>query len=161
MRTSIDLFIEPENQTLLWELIQECPLFALLPQPEIWFASVIEDVYVKALKNVTEGNDEIQLIRLNEFALYQMVTDLKDIEQEMGKQNANTGKQNAEQHNDTMHMQQQQQEMANWVIKDNQLRIDTTKDKPIKNMDDLLLEQQKRRDNEIPVLPKPQGEQPT
>jgi hypothetical protein len=48
--------------------------------------------------------------------------------------------------------------MTQWIEKDSQLKTDTTKDKPIRNMEELLAEQQKLRANDLPAFPKPQGE---
>ena len=152
MKTFIERFIEPENQTLLWETIQLCPVFKQLPQPETWFASIIEEVYEKAIEmDDTKENEEVDtaalLLELNEFAIYEMLTDFKVMVESKKKEKQVD-----------INQQHRQEEMINWVVKDNQLRVDTTKDGPIKNMDDLLLEQQRLRDNDIPVLPKPMGE---
>ena len=153
MKTHVDHFIEPENQTMLWDTIQLCPIFAMLPEPEVWFASIIEEVYEKALKNEQDRDEKeapLTLLQLNEFTLYQMLTEFKEIAEKLNKEKQTV-----------LNQQHRQEEMINWVVKDNQLRVDTTKDGPIKNMDDLLLEQQRLRDNDIPRLPKPNGERAT
>jgi hypothetical protein len=108
MKTAVELFIEPENQTLLWDIIHMCPIFSLLPYPEVWFASIIEEVYNKATEKATEGSDEIPLIQLNEFALFQMLTELKEIAEQTKIQKGEDPIKTDTQ--DTMHMQRQQQE---------------------------------------------------
>lgn len=43
----MSLFIHPENQKILWNVISSSPQFQMVPQKEIWFKDIIQDFYNK------------------------------------------------------------------------------------------------------------------
>jgi len=43
----MSLFIHPENQKILWNVISSSPQFQMVPQKEIWFKEIIQDFYNK------------------------------------------------------------------------------------------------------------------
>ena len=145
---SKEIFIGTENQTLLWTIIQTCPAFRFKPDPERWFAAVIEKVYEQ------ETESSYALLELNKQALLYMLTDLAVLYKEY----ETTWKQ--QQKHQSLEDQEQDriQQMKTRVEKDSSLRHPDVKDEPIKNMEELLLEQQKLRDLDILKLPAPQGE---
>jgi hypothetical protein len=133
-------FVNPENQTLLWTTIQTCPYLSRLTNPEEWFQTHIEQVY--------ESNTQYSsLLQYNMEAIRRMLADLKQIALHEQQQRKEQQKQD-----------HKTQQMTQWIEKDSQLKTDTTKDKPIRNMEELLAEQQKLRANDLPAFPKPQGE---
>jgi len=133
-------FVDPENQTLLWTTIQTCSYLSRLTNPEEWFQTHIEQVY----ESVVQFDS---LMLYNQEAIRRMLADLKQIAVHEREQRKEQQKQD-----------RKTQEMAQWIDKDSQLKTDTTKDKPIRNMEELLAEQQKLRANDLPTFPKPQGE---
>jgi hypothetical protein len=135
-----DQFVHPDNQTLLWKTIQTCPYLSRLTNPEEWFQTHIEQVYESVVKFDS-------LMQYNMEAIQKMLADLKQIALHEKQQRKEQQKQDLK-----------TQEMTQWIEKDSQLKTDTTKDKPIRNMEELLAEQQKLRANDLPAFPKPQGE---
>jgi len=133
-------FLHPDNQTLLWEVIQTCPYLAYIDYKEEWFQSHMQQSYEKQ-----EGL--IGLMEWNEKVVRNMMKDLRAAKAFHKEQEEEKGKQ-----------QRKQQEMRERVDKDTELKTDTTKDEPIKNMEELLAEHEKRRAQEIPQFPTPTGE---
>jgi len=133
-------FVDPDNQTLLWNTIQTCPYLSRLTNPEEWFQTHIAQLYES---KTPYGS----LMQYNVQAITNMLADLKQIADHEKAQAAQQQKQD-----------RKTQEMTQWIEKDSQLKNDTTKDKPIRNMEELLAEQQKLRANDLPSFPKPQGE---
>jgi hypothetical protein len=134
------LFLHPDNQTLLWEVMQTCPFLVYIDHPDEWFQSHMQKGYENSLSE--EG-----LMECNQRVVRAMMSDLRTVRNMHNVQKEEVEKQ-----------QWKQQEMRERVDKDSELKTDTTKDEPIKNMEELLAEHEKRRAQEIPQFPTPTGE---
>ena len=144
MTSAIDLFVRVDNQTLLWEVIQTSRLFASTPDPEPWFAEMIGRVY-----EADDAQAGKTLRDLNERAILLMLADLDQTHNLQGA---------AQQQQEQQQQSFVEQQQLAFVEKDNELRSQTTKDEPIKNMEELLLTERMKRDKEIPVFQKPTGD---
>lgn len=155
MQKEKEIFVGTDNQTLLWTLIKTCPAFHYLyqvenPAPELWFASIIEKVYESDMAIIES------LMNLNKRALYLMLDDLAKLHKQRQTVMQKERKQR--------HLDKQVEEQENERIQQMSMRVDkdirkaAIKDEPIKNMEELILEQQKLRELDLPKLPPPQGE---
>lgn len=135
-----ELFIDPQNQTLLWEIIHTCPYISRITNPEEWFQTHIEQVYESPIQFGS-------LYQYNQKAIQNMLADMKQIADYEKEEQEKATKEDIK-----------RQQMQQWVDKDTLLKTDVSKDKPIRNMEELLAEQQKMRASDIPDFPKPQGE---
>jgi hypothetical protein len=138
----METFIETSNQTLLWEVMNQCHYFNTMENKDAWFAQHIGAMYEKPQQDNSKTLEE-----WNKRAIEAMLTDLSLAFQK-----------HIEKRQESVHKQIQQQELGRWVEKDTQLRNDTTKDEPIKNMEELLAETQKRREVDLPRFAVPVGE---
>ena len=135
-----ELFIDPQNQTLLWEIIHTCPYISRITNPEEWFQTHIKQVYESPIQFGS-------LYQYNQKAIQNMLADMKQIADYEKEEQEKATKEDIK-----------RQQMQQWVEKDTLLKTDVSKDKPIRNMEELLAEQQKMRASDIPNFPKPQGE---
>lgn len=133
-------FLTPENQTLLWSIISENELFQqVLTEPEKWFQSILEMFFTQ---NNTENTTGLslyeQLKTLNKRTLLYMVQDLQ--------------KRGASFPRNQMFVKPT---TVSGIVEQETKMIfaSAEKDEPIKNFDELILEQQALREKEIYIPP--------
>ena len=184
-------FIEESNQTMLWEVMQNCQHIRLMDRPEGWFAEMIGKFYEQLLLKETEKGFETMftLKQINQEALLYMLIDLKKLveyvkqlrEKSLSNSVQNTLQVNPMQQNtlqdkntkhethEVIHLDafapadidmfaHQQQAVGNWIEQDVILKQQVTADTPIKNMEELLEQQMRQRDHEMPIMTAPIGE---
>jgi len=148
-RQRMEAFVNTDNQTLLWEIIQGCPVIGQVPQADRWFATHIGHVYETATPDKT-------LLELNETALWNMVQDLVHfVKQSQPSQPSQSSQSSG---HDLQPQETRHQEMGQRVDQDTNLRNQATKDEPIKNMEELLAETQKMRERDLPRFAVPTGD---
>ena len=149
----MSLFITNDNQTLLWNVINNTELFkqVFYPgspySPTIWFRNIIQNYYAESL-NVTKNELNIfnkQVISFMLENLQQRVTTSTPIQytatQEQNKSELYQSQFEQRQHEYTHLLKKPEPPKVNF--------INSIKDEVISNMDELLLEQKKIREQEI------------
>lgn len=158
----MNLYIHPDNQTLLWNTINKSIDFinhhATFSEKEVWFQSIIKQFYIN---NINNSNNK-SLFDLNRETIKFMVDQLKN------QTNSNQTTTQISDINDVntkiienpdnkKHQQQQsfielQQEYEKMLSKNAPKSIDFTEkieDEPITNMDELLEIYKKERESRI------------
>ena len=142
--TVLDAFLEADNQTLIWTLIQQSVLFtkASLKDPENWFQSHIEQIYLqeeKAAATATSGQPGQpglpfyqHVLNLNKKVIQQMLHDLQ-------------------QGVPSLLVDQPHMSLSMRIENDTKMKFETEKDTPLKNLDDLV----KARIQDLPPPPPP------
>jgi hypothetical protein len=175
----VHLFIHNENQELLWNIINKCSLFYKTQtlNKEQWFRNCIQHFYDKIQNENIQINNKDELQELNKNVLTYMVTQLHQISQQysgtqrpqsnlplitpsiqqtsfisaqnyMGKEAERANKQ--EQFNSAFEERQKQYESL--FSKPSLPEIDFSEKKddgPISNMEELVQQHLKERENEI------------
>ena len=138
-------FIDPKNQEILWELMKNHPLIGRVqPQAEVWFREVIAYVYEQPEADPTTPLYE-SLLKLNQKTLLFMV---KQLEKEGMTAHTPTAATAAPDQTD---------KIMQVVQGENKIKFDQEKDTPIRNIEQLLLEQKTLRDQDLlpPLTPPP------
>lgn len=136
-------FLTPENQTLLWSIVSQHPLFQqVLTEPERWFQSILEHIYTQYptdvdLQAITGEPLYEQLKALNQKTLLYMAKDLQ--------QRANSMARNQVLIKPTT--------LSGIVETETQMKFSAEKDEPIKNLEERILEQQQFRENQDYIFP--------
>jgi len=175
----VHLFIHNQNQELLWNIINKCNLFYKTQtlNKEQWFRNCIQHFYDKIQNENIQINNKDELQELNKNVLSYMVTQLQQISQQysgtqrpqsnlplitpsiqqptfissqnyMGKETERANKQ--EQFNSAFEQRQKQYESL--FSKPALPEIDFSEKKddgPISNMEELVQQHLKERENEI------------
>lgn len=136
-------YLNPDNQTLLWSIIIKHELFhQVLTEPEIWFQSILEMFFTQSTQNeqTTESSTILlyeQLKTMNQKTLLYMVQDLQKRGTSFPRNN----------------LLVQSTSISGVIEQETKMMFSMEKDEPIKNFDEIILEQQQMRENQNYFLP--------
>lgn len=153
-----NLYIHPNNQKILWNAINSNPQFKQLRSPDLFFKSVINTFYEKN-KWV---NDKYTLDNLNRETIQYMINVLKGVHDVPPAATAGY-------HTRDYEVQQRENVLFGEYNKRLQdyntekppppvpTNLSDTVDKPLSNMDELIQQQMKLRQQDMNILPQVQG----
>lgn len=143
-------FLHPDNQTMLWSIISQHPLFdQVLTEPERWFQSILEHFFMECQQQQQQQQDVVEidetlynrLKTLNQKTLLYMVQDLQQRATSMARNQVLV----------------KPTSLSGMVETETQMKFSVEKDEPIRNLEERIMEQQQFRENQdyiFPPLPK-------
>lgn len=75
---TFSLFIHPENQTILWNLINQQPLFSRIENKEEWFRNIISQFHEKMQRGNQNPTTKAELLNANKQTVQYMVQQLNE-----------------------------------------------------------------------------------
>ena len=142
--TLLEAFIHPDNQTILWSILEKQPIFQQIQiDREAWFSQRIQTVYEQSDKNnQVKTSLYTDLKEFNIQVLEEIIRDLKQMAEQYEK-------------NRPVESLNRGQTLENLIDKETKMKFECEKDEPIKNIEELVLEQQLARESQGYILPAP------
>ena len=142
--TLLEAFIHPDNQTILWSILEKQPIFQQIQiDREAWFSQRIQTVYEQSdKKNQVKTSLYTDLKEFNIQVLEEIIRDLKQMAEQYEK-------------NRPVESLNRGQTLENLIDKETKMKFECEKDEPIKNIEELVLEQQLARESQGYILPAP------
>ena len=150
----MSLYIEPKNQTLLWNLLHKNPLVSTVfptnsqvsqRNKTDWFKNIISQMYATLPPNITNE----QLLTINKETLRRMINELKPRPSESAHIPNKTSV------NDEFSQRQKEYELMMKKPQVEEISFkENTKDDVIKNMDELIQEQLRAREQDLQTISK-------
>jgi hypothetical protein len=150
----MSLYIDPKNQTLLWNILHKNPIiYAVFPtnsqlsqkNKNNWFKNIISQIYSTLPQNITKE----ELLNVNKETLRRMINDMKPRPSETAyiPKNASV--------NDDFSKRQKEYELMTKKPRVEEVSfIENAKDDVIKNMDELIQEQLRSREQDLQKISK-------
>lgn len=140
--TLIEAFIHPNNQTILWSILEKQPIFQQIQiDREAWFSNRIQMVYEQSDKNnQVKISLYTDLKKFNIQVLEEIMRDLKQMVEQQEK-------------NRPVETLNRGQTLENLIDKETKMKFEYEKDEPIKNIEELVLEQRLARESAGYILP--------
>ena len=140
--TLLEAFIHPNNQTILWSILEKQPIFQQLSiDREAWFSQRIQMVYEQSDKNnQVKTSLYTDLKEFNIQVLEEIIRDLKQMAEQYEK-------------NRPVETLNRGQTLENLIDKETKMKFECEKDEPIKNIEELVLEQRLARESQGYILP--------
>jgi len=138
----LQAFLQPDNQTLLWSIISKHALFnSVLTEPELWFQSILEMFFTQTggehPNNDADNSLYVQLKTLNQKTLLYMVQDLQKRGSSFSRNQ----------------LLIKPESISGIIEKETKMIFAVDKDEPIKNLDEMILEQQQFREKQDYIFP--------
>lgn len=142
--TLLDAFIHPNNQTILWSILEKQPIFQQIQiDREAWFSQRIQTVYEQSADlDKVKTSLYTDLKEFNIRVLEEIIQDLRKMVEEQEK-------------NRPVETWNRGQSLGNLIDKETKMKFECEKDEPIKNIEELVLEQQQIRESAGYILPPP------
>lgn len=155
----MSLFIHHENQEMLWNMINKTGLFIQVfgsdsPQSQDWFRNIIQDIYNQVQSKMLTLVD---LKVLNKNVISAMIQSLKLKVPPVTYMNQPYIVESKEEKS-TRQFQERQNDYEKMLIKPVPKQVDfgdSVKDEAISNMDELIKEHMKQREEELQIIPSP------
>ena len=155
----MSLFIHSENQEMLWNMISKTELFSQIfgggsPQSQTWFRNIIQKIYNQLQSRSITSTD---LKFLNRTAISEMIQSLKD-QTVKPPPNLSNYLVESKEEKSARQFQERQSDYDNMLKKPVPKQVDfgeTVKDEAISNMDELIKEHMKHREEELQLFAPP------
>ena len=155
----MSLFIHPENQEMLWNMISKTGLFLQVfgsgsPQSQTWFRNIIHEFYNQTQNKILTSAD---LTVLNRNVISNMIQLLKQQVPPVTHVSPTYVVESKEEKS-TRQFQERQSDYENMLKKPVPKQVDfgdSVKDEAISNMDELIKEHMKQREEELQLIPPP------